>query len=481
VIKEKNIFKDFKAALLILLFLFLCYSSSWFNNSIENNDDSNIIDKTEDNNFNSDDNAENNSKNEYSYNNNIDINNINESDLRKIIDDELFLLVRKKNISELTNQELLRMLINIYSNNGEKNALTTYSPFSASDLKIIHDNSSLNKFDIEFEDIDDFGTLYKYDEITNSYTNLGGGGRLFIDNYCKLVDFEKNDNKYLVSYKCLFSTTHGDGPSDVTLHKNITDALYMKNEIQRVNSEERINGVDYHVVFENYFYNHFYSFGNDLDIYNYEFEIINKKLTLTDFFINDKINNNDIVSGYFEDFLNNDEKDKMKDNKSYQNLKISIADLELVLNCEPASGVHSDNCYGREMLLNGNIVSSSSTLLGVVNTNPYLIITDNFLIIHQNDLYKIDFYDKKGNKLNNIDNVVYSYAREEHSNYYVEKPMYIDDNKLYFLTYEVEDKNNFSYHDYNKICSKYIDLSNNNFKIIDNDNCFNAKISCKEC
>jgi len=190
--------------------------------------------------------------------------------------------------------------------------------------------------------------------------------------------------------------------------------------------------------------------------------------------------NKNIISGYFEDFLNNDIKEEIEDDIPYQNLKMNIGDLEFVLNCKSAGDIHGDYCHNRDILLNGNIVSSASMLLGDINTNPYLIITDKFLIIQEIDYYNIYFYDKNGNKLNIIDNVVYSYLDED-SNSYDRKPMYINDNKLYFLTYEIEDKNNFSYNNYNKICSKYIDLSSDDFETVDNGNCFNAKISCKEC
>lgn len=243
----KNLFKEIGAILLIVLFLLLCFSSKWFNSSTKLDDET--IDEENIENNNSDENV----VKEYSYSNDIDVSKITESDLRKVIDKELFLLLGEKNFRYLSDQEKLRMLIKIYIENGGDKALT-YTPFSVEDLMIIHENSTLNNLSVEYKDINAFsrGGLietneigYKFDKVNQTYTNLIGRGDLNIVAYPKLVDFRQEDNKYLVSYNYLFSTTHGAGPSDITLHKNISDTLEMKNEIKRISSEEVINNKIY--------------------------------------------------------------------------------------------------------------------------------------------------------------------------------------------------------------------------------------------
>jgi len=287
----KNIFKEIGVILLIVLFLLLCFSSKWFNSSTKLDDET--IDEENIENNNSDENV----VKEYSYSNNIDVSKITESDLRKVIDKELFLLLGEKNFRYLSDQEKLRMLIKIYIENGGDKALT-YTPFSVKDLMIIHENSTLNNLSVEYKDINAFGRGglietneigYKFDKVNQTYTNLIGRGDLNIVAYPKLVDFRQEDNKYLVSYNYLFSTTHGDGPSDITLHKNISDALEIKNEIKRISSEEVINNKIYD--FNEYLSNNneHDKYKEELYIYNYVFEVINGKLTLIDFYLS---NNN---------------------------------------------------------------------------------------------------------------------------------------------------------------------------------------------
>ena len=86
------------------------------------------------------------------------------------------------------------------------------------------------------------------------------------------------------------------------------------------------------------------------------------------------------------------------------------------------------------------------------------------------------------NQLQEIEKVVYSFSEKEAGSKYVELPMFINKNKLYFLTYQYDgDIKDFSYRNYNKIQSNYIDLNNSNFEIVDNNVSFEAKIACKEC
>lgn len=302
----ENILKKIGPILLIFLFLLLCFSSKWFNPLIE-------LDNVEDSDNTIQDSETNDIK--YSYSNNVDVSNITESDLRKVIDKELFLLLGEKNFRDLSNQEKLRMLIKIYIENGGENAITN-SPFDVSDLKQIHENSTLNNLNITYENINDFdkGGLVEYNQIgyvyyrgNQTYRNLNTDDNLNIITYPKLVNFKNESNKYLVSYNYLFSTSYDDNSGEIALYKNINDVIEMRNEIKRITSVDFTEYLSTNNEYEKY--------KDELDTYNYIFEVVDNKLTLVDFYLsnnkiscsyNSEIDLQNITQEDLEEIINDD-------------------------------------------------------------------------------------------------------------------------------------------------------------------------------
>lgn len=195
--------------------------------------------------------------------------------------------------------------------------------------------------------------------------------------------------------------------------------------------------------------------------------------------INNDIGNNNInyISGYLLDMMNENDKNKLDENVNYQNVQISVDDLSFTFNCTGFGGAPGDYCYHTEILLNGNKVHEYDTVLGDINTNPYIITTEKYLMVQRTDSYEIEIFDKTGNSLVLVNNVVYSYSKDSGVNY-IKEPMYLDNNKLYFNTYEPKDLSDSSL---DEITLKHIDLSTSVFNIVSTDNVFRGVVSCKEC
>ena len=207
--------------------------------------------------------------------------------------------------------------------------------------------------------------------------------------------------------------------------------------------------------------------------------MIDNKLTLVDFYINnDGVN----TSGSLLNLISKDDMKKIDDKTNYKNIPINVSGINFNFNCSGFGGVMGDYCWKTNISLNENIIHTYSNTTGEFDTDPYIIITDDYIIIHKTDSYMIDIYNKEGNKLHSINNVVYSYQKEHFdSSIYVATSMYLNNNKLYFMVYEKDANSEFSYHDLNKISLKYIDLSSDVYEMIDTNISFKGKISCKEC
>lgn len=196
---------------------------------------------------------------------------------------------------------------------------------------------------------------------------------------------------------------------------------------------------------------------------------------------NDLDNNNTVnenyVTGYFEDLISASDVAKLDDSINYKNIDITINDLSFIFNCIGFGGAPGNYCYTTEMLLGGNQVNKSDNVVGDLNSNPYLIITDNYFIIHRTDYQEIEIFDRIGNSLKKVENVVHSYLIDG-DELYTKKPMYLDDNKLYFY-----DFSGFDGEPYQEriITLKYIDLLQHNFEVIKTNTTFKGKVACFEC
>ena len=210
-----------------------------------------------------------------------------ETDFNEIVTSWLGLssLLNKNSLSEMTNQERLRMIINMY--NGEDK----YSTFSANKLYEIHQNSVIKKLEITYEDLYDyFGTFvwntsrvgYDYDENNKTFTYTGALGHGGVANgsiaHREIVSLNKSGNTYTVKYRYVFFNNYDDGPSDVDIFLNIDDALNKKNVWKHLTV-----GEDYSTHMDEYIEEHYKEISNKLPIYTYIFKVEDGKLVITDF------------------------------------------------------------------------------------------------------------------------------------------------------------------------------------------------------
>lgn len=226
----------------------------------------------------------------YVYNNEIDIAKITETELKRIINKELYLLLNKNSLNDLNNQEKLRMLYLTY----KTSVNNVYNGFYKKDLESVHKNGVLNSLNIEYTDINDYGNgglrefsevLHKLNKDTNQYSSsLTGHGDLPIFYESKLVDFKQENNRYIVSYKYVFGKRRGDGPSSIDAYKTVEDAIKSENIIKSFELTDDNNELKLSNEFKKYVQDNYEKLKNDLKIYTYVFEVKNNKLTLTDFY-----------------------------------------------------------------------------------------------------------------------------------------------------------------------------------------------------
>ena len=215
----------------------------------------------------------------YINNNNSDNNNNNYKleDFTEIIDKELNFLKTKKKLSDLTNEEKTFMIY--WHLLGYSNDLTTTK------LENARKNSSLREMDVTYTDIYDTYDYYKmHDTIVYSlnkksgkYTNVfGGHGVESLDTYDFLVDFKRENNKYIVSYRHIFRLRLDPGATiDYNLYYTFEDYL---------NGKKYTKVVDGDNVY--YYKENYKSFKDKLDTYNYVFEVHDGNIVLTDFYRN---------------------------------------------------------------------------------------------------------------------------------------------------------------------------------------------------
>lgn len=213
-------------------------------------------------------------------------------DFDKIVSDRLGLavLLNKKSLNEMTNQERLRMLIHLYDGDDK------YETFSQAKLDVIHSGSIIKNLDITYEDLKDYyGTFtwnnslvgYKYDSNKKTFTytgNLGHGGYTNANiAHSEMLSLDTDGIIYAIKYRYVFYNTMGDGPSDVKLYLNIDDALNGKNELTHLKVLK-----DNSTHMDEYLDKHYDEIKDKLPIYSYVFKVENNHLVITDFLVDSK-------------------------------------------------------------------------------------------------------------------------------------------------------------------------------------------------
>ena len=230
-----------------------------------------------------------NNKNEININNIP--NNIKEyakEDFDKIVNPWLGLssLLNKNSLEEMTNQERLRMIIDMYD--GEDK----YGIFNQSKLEEIHKNSAIKNLSITYENLYNYYGTFLWDDVplvgfeydkdnkTFKYTGALGHGGVSYGNiaYSDMISMDTDGINYTVKYKYVFINSSGDGPSDVTLYLNIKDALSHGNEWVKLSVNE-----DNYVNPKEYIQEHYDEIKDKLQVYTYKFKVENDNLVIIEF------------------------------------------------------------------------------------------------------------------------------------------------------------------------------------------------------
>lgn len=220
------------------------------------------------------------------------------AELKRIIEEELWILGGKNNINEITNHDKLLMAKKIYCNNHpyysdttcykDKTNTTTLTSFKFDNLNTVYENSSISNLgSLKAENIKcSLGhNEWTYDNQTKtySYTALGHGGFSIEPAYKKLINFTNNNNEYTISYKYIwtYSTEYIKYPLYSSYDIN------EENYINDVPMEyvDPIEGVETMTV-EEYIESVYKSMEDELDTYNYVFRKTNGKMKLINFYIN---------------------------------------------------------------------------------------------------------------------------------------------------------------------------------------------------
>lgn len=218
-------------------------------------------------------------------------------ELETIITEQLHSLVNKNSLQELTNQERLRILLNLYL----KNNNLSEEPIKVEDFKKLHETSVIKDLDVTYVDIYDTYTSFSedekgnrdsyliYNEENNTYEvnpHVGHGAPITAAIvYKELISFEENNNEYTIKYKYVFGNTSGDGPMPYTLYYRGIDAVNKTNPFKEFDYSDCTGEYcsDYRSPALNYITSNYDNIKNHLSTYTYTFKVEDNNLVITSF------------------------------------------------------------------------------------------------------------------------------------------------------------------------------------------------------
>lgn len=225
--------------------------------------------------------------------NNVYTDNVKLSQFVSVIESELSGIEAFNSLSEVSNENKLILLYNLY----KKNNKNTSETFKKSDLEQLKENSSLANIDITYDNICDMYGIYtidnskvgyKYDKNTETYTytgELGHGGVTEGIIYKKLIDYKYQDGKYVLEYNYIF---YNGGSlmdkEDTDIYYTVTD-LFDGKSIKNFNNNK--NELAMYNQFDaiSYIKNNYSELESKLKTFTYEFEIINNKIVLSNYYV----------------------------------------------------------------------------------------------------------------------------------------------------------------------------------------------------
>lgn len=208
-------------------------------------------------------------------------------DFTKIVNEELEFFVSQEKLDDITNEEKTYLLYYLLDDKTE---------VTVDKLENVRKNSSLREMNVKYTDIYDSyesfvlidDVLRSLDKQTGKYSDyLTGHGGLMISSHSFLQDFKIDNNKYILSYKYVFIKAQGEGPTDLDMYYTFEDAVKKTNRKKEfIWDVQTLYKPSPSAQADTYAENNYESFKDELDTYNYVFEIHDGNIVLVDFYRN---------------------------------------------------------------------------------------------------------------------------------------------------------------------------------------------------
>ncbi len=193
-----------------------------------------------------------------------------ENDIKKIVDDELYILFDFKSLNELTNKRKLTLVFNKLDPD-----YNTIDSVSREKVEETFNSTSLSSLGINHETFDVFtydnGTYTKNKE-QMSKRNLFYANKL----PSKVKSFESNGNQYVISINYLFPDDRMAWQYYYGSRNNFTES----NRVVKATDDN-----NQYIDAQKYLDDNYDNIKDKLDTYVYTFEVVNNKINLVDFSI----------------------------------------------------------------------------------------------------------------------------------------------------------------------------------------------------
>ncbi|MDO5568641.1 MAG: hypothetical protein Q4G04_00810 [bacterium] len=204
---------------------------------------------------------------------------------------ELLSLVRVTKHSDISNQMKLWVAIGYLDQTNDWNGFP--NTITSQEIELAFNKTALSNMGLNHEDIlceiayywpDESSTakhiMYTYDESTGVYTynhgGHGGEGTLF-PYTCKMTNFDINDNKYKIAYKCVWSSGSAFGNGD--------DLIYGAANRETLISKIGDASSDFDNLVDIYFEENYETIKDKLSTYTYTFEKTDNGYKLIDYIV----------------------------------------------------------------------------------------------------------------------------------------------------------------------------------------------------
>ena len=205
----------------------------------------------------------------------INLEDTNLENIKIRLEDSFFLdlIISRKNLNEINNNDLLYYLIKLTESQSQFGKVDNV-PIKI--IEDIHKDSLLSNINFIHSDINiDIKLLWVYNKESNIYIkNNINKDNIIIPIFIKLDNVKKENNKYILSYKYGFKNIN-----DNNIYGSYEDSLNKINSIYFDNS----NNIE---VLKQELNNNFNNIKDKLKTYNYVVENINNQYILKEFYIN---------------------------------------------------------------------------------------------------------------------------------------------------------------------------------------------------